>query len=186
MWLLPACSPAHPLVPFVGQTHKRPTCRLQKNESKCLTSPQTKAPFYKLTSLPNAAPDHRPPITPPSFPSLTPSLPRCSKVSRSSSDSGCDFPHLLTSSFQALEDYAAEYQGDTNPKEMPNFSPPSTPPPATPPFPPPFLPPSLTGQEGARGPNTLIRSHLSVQTAGDEPRSGGGGQREPNRNPSPR
>lgn len=125
MWLLPACLPARPLVPFVGQIHKRPTCRLQKNESKCLTSPQTKAPFYKMTLLPSAAPDHRPPVTPPTSSSLTPSLPRCSKVSRSSSDSGCDFPHLLTSSFQALEDYAAEYQGDTNPKEMPNFSPPA-------------------------------------------------------------
>lgn len=96
-------------------------------------------------------------------------------MSRDSSHSRCDLPRLLTSSFQAAEDYAAEYQGDTNPKKMPNFSPyyPSS---CHAPF---SLPPThllasftLTGQkgpEGKAGPNSLIHSHLSVQTAGDAP-----------------
>lgn len=82
---------------------------------------------------------------------------------------------------------------------MANFSPPPSPPLLPHPLYPPLLPPTrlltsftLTGQKGPKGeagPITLIRSHLSVQTAGDAPTlrdkaflgrgQGGLGQREP-------
>lgn len=133
-----------------------------------------------LQNDPPNTPNHRPPVTTPSLPSLLPpatppSLPGGSKVSCYSSDSRCDLPHLLTSSFQAVEDYAAEYQGDTNPKEMPNFSPPS-PPPATPPFPSHSLAPQLHSNwsERPRGgsrtkrfdPLSPLRSNSDIQGRG--------------------
>ena len=88
--------------------HTRLDSPRQKNETKCLTRRRTKAAFHKITPPPPARPS-------------PPSLSLCRAPFRG----GLILFHSLTVSLSSvnlsfgLRDYAAEYQGNTNPKKVP-------------------------------------------------------------------